>query len=258
MDPIYWYSFVKRPYVFVFFLAWLILSKRHLGLKNTALWMMLGFGIAWISEASSIRTGFPYGWYFYRYENLRNEWILWGVPAWDSLSYVFLSYAGLCMSLSLWRSRPCRFSSRITRPFLERLYIALTTGAFTTLLDIIIDPVAYQGKKWFLGEIYYYPYPGYYFDIPASNFAGWFLVSTAITFTFLLFVSRREPLPNFFWNRRALFLGALFYMSIALFNTVVSAWIGDWVLATVDFIYLAILASFLYLYVIRPSSSSHH
>jgi putative membrane protein len=43
-------------------------------------------------------------------------------------------------------------------------------------LDIIIDPVALQGNRWFLGQIYGYQEQGIYFGVPISNFAGWFVV----------------------------------------------------------------------------------
>jgi hypothetical protein len=43
-------------------------------------------------------------------------------------------------------------------------------------LDIIIDPVALQGHKWFLGQIYGYAEQGAYFGVPISNFIGWFVV----------------------------------------------------------------------------------
>ena len=51
------------------------------------------------------------------------------------------------------------------------------SAVFVTILDIIIDPVTHLGARWFLGEIYYYPDPGFYFDVTLANFAGWFLVS---------------------------------------------------------------------------------
>jgi hypothetical protein len=47
-------------------------------------------------------------------------------------------------------------------------------GHFLGRLDVIIDPVALRGSRWFLGQIYGYPQPGVYFGVPISNFAGWF------------------------------------------------------------------------------------
>lgn len=228
MDPIYWHTFLARPYVFLFFAVWGALSLRHLGLKPSLIWLTLGYAIAWASEASSIRTGFPYGWYFYRYENLQNEWLLFGVPVWDSLSYVFLSYAGFCVALFIVQKR------RI-------LVLALLTALATTLLDIIIDPLAHQGSKWFLGDIYYYPRPGVYFDVPLSNFAGWFLTTGSIALGFLL-AMRRRPLPRLL-NQNALLLGLAFYFGIAVFMVGITLWIGNYPLAAADITLITLLIS---------------
>lgn len=224
MDPIYWHTFIKRPYVFLFFLSWFSLALRHLGLKLTLKFLVCGFVIAWGSEALSIRTGFPYGWYFYRYENLQNEWLLAGVPVWDSLSYVFLTYAGLCMAL--WFSPS------------NKVKLALLTGLFTTFLDVIIDPVAHQGSKWFLGDIYYYPHPGIYFNVPVSNFLGWFLVTSTIAFA-SLYGRKPEELAS----PSAIRLGAAFYFAIALFNVGITLYIRDFTLALVDLVWLGVLGA---------------
>ena len=56
-----------------------------------------------------------------------------------------------------------------------RATVMLAAVLFVTL-DIIIDPLALRGYRWFLGQIYGYPEPGIYFGIPLSNFAGWLLV----------------------------------------------------------------------------------
>lgn len=50
------------------------------------------------------------------------------------------------------------------------------TVVFFTFSDVIIDPVALQGERWFLGEIYGYPQEAVYFGVPLTNFAGWAVV----------------------------------------------------------------------------------
>ena len=34
------------------------------------------------------------------------------------------------------------------------------------LLDLVIDPLAVRGDRWFLGRIFYYPDGGAYFGVP--------------------------------------------------------------------------------------------
>ena len=47
-------------------------------------------------------------------------------------------------------------------------------------LDVVIDPLAVRGDRWFLGRIFYYPEPGWYFGVPIANFVGWVVVGAAI------------------------------------------------------------------------------
>ena len=100
------HTILVRPYVFLFLAAYLVLSISSWGWRRSFAFLLFGYLIAWASEAASIRTGFPYGWYFYRYENLEGEWLNAGVPVWDSLSYVFLCYAGLELAAVILRHKP--------------------------------------------------------------------------------------------------------------------------------------------------------
>jgi putative membrane protein len=51
--------------------------------------------------------------------------------------------------------------------------VAAVTGLLMMWLDLVIDPLAVRGDRWFLGRIFYYPDPGWYFGVPLANFAGW-------------------------------------------------------------------------------------
>src|SRR5262249_61090726 len=56
---------------------------------------------------------------------------------------------------------------------------ASTSGLLMMLLDVVSDPIAVRGDRWFLGRIFYYQEEGVYFGVPLSNFVGWALVGTA-------------------------------------------------------------------------------
>lgn len=205
-----------RPYVFGFLVAFLFLAVRLWGWRRTFLWLGMGYGIAWASEAMSIRTGFPYGWYFYKYENLTRDILLAGVPIWDSLSYTFLIFAGYTVV-------QYRF------PRLSPAATAMTGGLATMLLDIMIDPVSNLGERWFLGSIYYYPTGGWHFGVPISNYIGWFFVAWVVISLFqrITTVSLRGarqgdaaiPLAHS-W------LYPAFYLAIGIFNTAIAFWIS--------------------------------
>jgi putative membrane protein len=210
-------TLLKRPYVFLFLAAFLFLAIRHLGLAKTIIWLIVGYGVAFLSEYSSIHNGFPYGEYHYIYENLQGELLLAGVPVWDSVSYSFMTYASFAAA-----------EYALPKAKLWKLWMA--GAALTTILDIITDPVAKLGKDWFLGEIYYYAHDGWYFHVPLSNFAGWFLVAAVIIGVNLL-IFRIMGSPH---NRGAGKLNLLFYISICLFNTVIAFSIGAYLLGTAN------------------------
>jgi uncharacterized membrane protein len=207
-------TIAHRPYVFCFLVAFLVIGILNRGLGRTLLFLILGFSIAFVSEVSSIRNGFPYGLYHYVYENLQGEGILWGVPWWDSLSYSFLAYAAY------------EYGSY----FLGEKGRTASFAVLMVLIDIVVDPLAVLGDRWFLGRIFYYPNGGEYFGVPLTNFGGWLLVALAIFGSFAFLEGRlfRTPPPL-----RAPWLGPLFYAGILAFNFAVTFAIGEWVLGAV-------------------------
>lgn len=216
-------TIIKRPYVFLFLTAFLFLSIRHMGLAKALIWLATGYIIAFASEYSSIHNGFPYGEYHYIYENLKGELLLAGVPVWDSLSYSFMTYAGYSTAAYiLAKAKP--------------LKIWLVGAALTTVLDVITDPVAKLGKQWFLGEIYYYAHDGWYFGIPLTNFAGWFLVALAIIGINLLchYIITAYPPGTKGDAASPGILYPLFYISICLFNTAIAFSVGAYLLGSVN------------------------
>ncbi len=218
------HTIVKRWYVVAFLISYLGIASHHWGWRRTLKLLVLGYFIAWASEASSIRNGFPYGDYKYKYENMPGEIFFYGVPVWDSISYVFLSFAGYMMALFL-RSRWNRFAPLQD---LQRSWATVVFGAaLTVLLDVVIDPVAHLGARWFLGDIYYYPNPGWYFDVPMSNFAGWFLVAFAILGAFRL-TDSLEGVPR---KTDSVLLGVGLYLGVYFFNLGVTLYLREYKLA---------------------------
>jgi len=177
-----WGTVVHRPYVYAFFGVYLAVAVYQLGWKRALGFSLATFGLAFAAEYSSTRNGFPFGPYrYFDATRTRELWIS-NVPFWDSLSFVFLSYFSMALAaaaLSPDRMRESGAWSGFRHPALP-----LLGGALMMLLDVVIDPVALQGDKWFLGRIYEYPRPGFYFGVPAANFAGWFLVGAASQWVF--------------------------------------------------------------------------
>lgn len=225
-------TITMRPYVFAFFGAFLLVCVPHIGWRRTVTFTLAGYFIAFGSEWLSINTGFPYGWYYYiDTTSCRELWIA-GVPFFDSLSYVFLSYCSYSTALFIlaplksWRWNLATLETRAIR----RSFSALLLGSFLqTFLDIVIDPVALQGRRWFLGQIYGYREAGLHFGVPLSNYAGWLLTSFCLIAALQLIDARRlddAPRGAIDLPFRSL-LGPLLYLSVLLFNIAMMLVIGE-------------------------------
>ena len=222
-----------RPYFVAFLLAYFLACTLHLGLKRALLFAVAGYVIAWASEYSSIHNGIPYGHYYYTCQTKGRElWVL-GVPFMDSMSFVFLSYASY--SVALFAISPAIRGGGVylleSRKIRHSLKVRLLGALFCMCLDVIIDPVALRGDKWFLGQIYGYPDKGIYFGIPISNFVGWFVVGFLLIHTLqlidrLLSARRVRDLSGATCTWRYL-PGPALYLSIIIFNLSVTFLIGE-------------------------------
>ncbi len=218
-----------RPYVFLFLLFYLVALYRLFGWQRTLLFTGICWIIAFASEFSSTRTGFPYGLYHY-IETTRDQelWIS-NVPFMDSLSYTFLQFAAFSTALFTiypHRKNHLMLPERIAKPW----RLAALSALLVTYLDIVIDPVAHQGEKWFLGKIYYYPDPGAYFDVPLSNFGGWYLVGFVSIGLYLMLerlLPARKPEQREFALPGGDCWGLWLYAAVVLFNLAVTLYIGD-------------------------------
>lgn len=221
-----------RPYVFAFFGAFLLVCVPHVGWRRTLIFTAVGYLIAFSSEWLSINTGFPYGWYYYIDTTSSRELWVAGVPFFDSLSYVFLSYCSYATALFIfsplkaWR---WNFLALETRRIRRSFSVLLLGALLQTCLDVVIDPVALQGKRWFLGQIYGYREQGLHFGVPLSNYAGWLLTSICLIAAFQIIDAKRldensvglisVPFHSLF--------GPLLYSSVLIFNIVMTFFIGE-------------------------------
>ena len=235
-------TITMRPYVFAFFAAYLVAAVPHLGWKKTAWFTVAGYLIAFASEFSSINNGFPYGWYYYVDVTRDKELWVAGVPFFDSLSYVFLSYCSYATAL-LVLSPLKRIKGDLIlleTGGLRRSFSALLLGSlFQVFLDIVIDPVALQGSRWFLGRIYGYREVGAHFGVPLTNYLGWLLVSGLIIGALQLIdrlvgVKQQKPAGVAAAPYRCLYAPFL-YLSVIAFNLIVTVYIGESLMAITGF-----------------------
>jgi hypothetical protein len=158
-------TILLRPYVFGFLAAFLAAGAMDLGWRRTLLFGAWVGPVAWLAEFASTRIGVPFGLYHYTGTTRGQELFIANVPFMDSLSFTFLAYASFCLARAVLRPRQA-----------PAPVIVLVAGVMMMLLDVVIDPLAVRGDRWFLGRIFYYPDGGMYFGVPVSNFVGWMVV----------------------------------------------------------------------------------
>ena len=228
-------TIVLRPYVFVFLAVYLAIAILNMGVMRSIVFTILAYAIAFISEYSSTRTGFPYGFYAYIETTRKEELWISNVPFMDSLSYSFLAYVAYTMALFLWSPLKInRWDIRLSdsKRVRNSLRVIFSGAMFFMLMDVIIDPVAFQGDRWFLGKIYTYKEKGEYFNIPLTNFFGWLLVGICILYSFSRmdgYLDRISPYKEQELYAQAL-LGPALYFGVLLFNLAVTFYIGEWAL----------------------------
>jgi uncharacterized membrane protein len=229
---------VMRPYVFAFLAVYLVAAVTHLGWRKTLCFTVIGYLIAFVSEFSSINTGIPYGWYYYIDATKTQELWIAGVPFFDSLSYVFLaycSYTAALLTVSPVKTYRWNLVTLETRSLRRSFSVLLLASFYQAFLDIIIDPVALQGHRWFLGQIYGYPTAGIHFGVPLANYIGWWIVSFLMVFALQridVAVAKKVERPSGIVNLpfRSL-LGTVLFLSVLVFNLTITILIGEKLMA---------------------------
>jgi putative membrane protein len=230
-------TFVLRPYVFGFLAAFLVAGKLDLGVRRTLLFASWVGPLAWLAEFASTRIGIPFGLYHYTGTTRGQELFIADVPFMDCLSFTFLAYSAFCLA------RVALAGRRVPAPLL-----ALTSGVLMMLLDVVIDPIAVRGDRWFLGRVFFYPDGGVYFGVPLANFAGWVVVGTLGVGGYVFWSGWRDAGLRRGWlgrggrgtdtpvqpARQGLpWPGVALYYAVFGFNLAVTVWIGEWVLLMV-------------------------
>jgi uncharacterized membrane protein len=207
-------TFTLRPYVFAFLVGFLVAGVLDLGWRRTLAFTGCVWPVATVAELSSTRTGFPFGLYHYTGLTRGRELFIADVPFFDSLSFVFLAYAAFCLSRTALAGRS-----------VPRWRMAILAGLLMMALDVVIDPLAVLGDRWFLGLLFAYDVPGPYFGVPVSNFVGWMIVGAVGVGLFLAL-----PTDD---SRPRVWPGVALYYAVLGFNLTMTVQIGELLLAVI-------------------------
>src|SRR5574337_1387962 len=219
---------VLRPYVFVFLAFYLTAASVAIGRRRTVLFTVIAWVVAFSAEYSSTRNGIPFGFYSYIPDTKDRELWISNVPFMDSLSFTFLAYVSF--TLAQWLRLPVGAGTREVVAVRRSWPVLALTAVLFMLIDVVIDPVALRGDRWFLGKIYNYPEPGFYFGVPLTNFLGWAVVGFVTIALFQQVDRALAAEPTIDRGVKPILCGAMLYYLILVFNLVMTFAIGEMLL----------------------------
>ncbi|USK90486.1 carotenoid biosynthesis protein [Rossellomorea marisflavi] len=185
----------------------------------------------WLSAIIIIGTiaaeslGVHYGWIFGSYHYEKDFGIqLFGVPVTIGFAWVMVIFTSMAYFEWMLNGK---------KTVKNALLYSIATSILAVTMDLIIDPVAYKGRQYWIWEG-----DGIYYDIPTQNFLGWFYVSFVIQFI-LYYLLRDTSFPKG-WSRRMRWLYGMVVGMFVVTSMVEGLWLAVFVTLTVYGIMLII------------------
>ena len=150
-------------------------ASQFWGLNNTVFFFLLGFIISLSGEIIGSKTGIVFGGKYTYEPKYTSGPMIAGVPllipvAWTGIIYMSLNFSTLITAKD--------FPESMSIPVIKLIVLA---SVFTMLLDMILDPIAVDEKRW------QWNVPGVYYGVPILNFVSWFGNSLIILVVFAKF-----------------------------------------------------------------------
>ncbi len=174
-----------RWYVTLFGLTFLWRASRQLGWRRTGIYAACALVVGVTAENGSVHWGFPYTHYTFNPALRDDEIFIFDVPLMVPLSYTFMSYFAFSAG-RLIASGPQR--TRAPRAWHE-LAIAWMLAVWALW---ILDPVSRLGHRFYLGELFHYEGPGFWFGLPLGSQVG-FAATAGILIAVLHVLDRDAP-----------------------------------------------------------------
>src|SRR2546427_3017150 len=180
-----WGTVVGRWYVTLFGLTFLRCAVRQLGWRRTAVYGLIAVSIGALAENGSVHLGFPYTRYTFNPALRGDELFIGDVPLMVPLSYTFMGYFAFAAGRLL-ASGPRR--TRAPKPWMELLlaWVLAVWGLW------VLDPVSRLGARFYLGRLFAYRGPGFWFGLPPGSQVG-FTATAAVLLGLLALLARRQP-----------------------------------------------------------------
>jgi putative membrane protein len=173
-----------RWYVTLFGLTFVWQAVKHMGWRRTLLYAVAAVTVGALAENGSVHLGFPYTRYAFENSLRGHELFIGDVPLMVPLSYTFMGYFAFT-SGRLLASGPRR--TRAAKPWME-LLLALVLGVWALW---VVDPVSRLGDQFYLGRLFHYAGPGFWFGLPLGSQLG-FALTAVVLIGMLHALNRRE------------------------------------------------------------------
>jgi uncharacterized membrane protein len=210
-------TLIGRWYVTIFGLTFLYCAVRQLGWRRTLLYTIVAVGVGGLAENGSVHLGFPYTRYAFNPHLRGKELFLGDVPLMVPLSYTFMAYFAFAGGRLL-ASGPYR--TRARRPWHEWL-VALMLAVWALW---ILDPVSRLGDQFYLGDVFRYAGPGFWFGLPTGSQVG-FAATAAVLLALLFWLDRGAPNQEVAGLRHHPHAVALVTYHGQVFHLAVVAWV---------------------------------
>ena len=141
------------------------------GFLNIAIFLIITIIVSLLLEIIGSKTGYVFGGKYHYNNNNTPGFILFGIPVLIPIAWFGIIY----MSINF-----CNYVTNVRFPFENSInyYFIILTAIFVMLLDLVLDPLAVDEKRW------NWELPGIYYGIPILNFFGWLLVPLLILLIF--------------------------------------------------------------------------
>jgi uncharacterized membrane protein len=180
-----WGTVGHRWYVTIFGIVFLVCAVRQMGWKKTLLYAVAAVGLGALAENGSVHFGVPYTQYHFNPALRHKEIFIGSVPLMVPLSYTFMAYfafaGGRMLASGPWHTR----GKKLWHEYLLALVLAVW-------VIWIVDPVSRLGQHFFLGQLFRYDGPGFWFGLPIGSQAG-FALTAGILIALLTWMTRDEP-----------------------------------------------------------------
>jgi uncharacterized membrane protein len=180
-----WGTVGGRWYVTIFGIVFVWCAVRQLGWRRTLLYTVIAVGVGGLAENASVHLGVPYTRYAFADSLRGDELFLGDVPLMVPLSYTFMAYFAFA-SGRLLASGPYR--TRAVKQWHEWL-LALMLAVWALW---ILDPVSRLGREFYLGALFAYAGPGFWFGLPLGSQLG-FALTAAVLLAVLFWLDRAAP-----------------------------------------------------------------